>query len=224
MLLGPRPGEGIQLLAVFRPALNLGEPLDSGPGAGMDDHRNHPQALALAAEKKLRDLFAADELGGEEVRRDQEHGGPGLGHGRFDLGQPVVARVDPAIVPDLQIPFELEHPELLDEAVLPGFVLVVVADEDRRAGGGGVHRDRVFRGSLRFYRAGGRYPSEPSPHCPDGRKTRGTVPLKGRGLYLAGRGVSLEGRGLYLEGRGRYLEGRRRSLAGKGRYLVGRGL
>jgi hypothetical protein len=130
--------------AVGGPALDLRQPGNAAPGARADDERDDPQPLLRPALEEAGDFRAADEARDQKIGRDQQHGGPGARHGGLDLGAPAIARGDLSVVPDLEGTFQLQDLQVADELVLPGFVLMAVADEDGRA----VHR--VFRETRRL--------------------------------------------------------------------------
>src|SRR6185369_5998630 len=96
------PLEAEERSAIPWMALNPLEPLHLVPGTGCNDHRDHRQSFPRPPLQELGDLFAEDELRGEEVGRDEEDGDAGLGHGLLDLLEPVVAAFDPAVVPDVE--------------------------------------------------------------------------------------------------------------------------
>lgn len=129
---------------VFRSALHLLQPVDGLPGAGADDERDDPEPILGAALEEAGNFRAADEIGNQEIGRDQQHGGLGARHGLLDLRAPVVTRGDLLITPDRKDALDLQNAQLADELVLPGFVLMAVADEDRRS----VHG--VFRETRRL--------------------------------------------------------------------------
>ncbi|HEX3531777.1 MAG TPA: hypothetical protein VH988_32350 [Thermoanaerobaculia bacterium] len=139
LLVAVIPSEAEERPAIPWMALDTLKPFHLVPGTGRDDHRNHRQPFPGPPLQELGDLFAEDELRGEEVGRDEEDGDAGLGHGVLDLLEPVGSAFDPAVVPDVEEPLGLQNAEVGPQALLPVFVLVAVAQED------GGHGENLLR-------------------------------------------------------------------------------
>jgi len=95
---------------------------------GKDGHL--PRRLAL---QDSRHLLLEDELGVEEILRDQEDGDLGLSQSLFDLPLPVVATLQPGIRPSGEQSVALQGTQEALKLLERLLILVAVADEDLRS-------------------------------------------------------------------------------------------
>ena len=91
--------------------------------------QNHETALALGLEQR-RQFLGRDEVGGEEVGADQQHGDPSLRQCRPDLLLPPGASMDPGIVPEDDLLVPDQRPEMDLDPLQPRRIGMAVRDED----------------------------------------------------------------------------------------------
>jgi hypothetical protein len=132
--------EAGERLTISRPGLDAVEPRNLVPPARADDHRKDRHPLPAPPLQELGNFLAEDELRGQKIGGDKEHSDAGASQRVLNILEPIRSTFNAAVVPDIE-PLRLEDTEMRPQAVLPGFVLVAVAQEDgghgrslRRAG------------------------------------------------------------------------------------------
>src|SRR5215218_5507301 len=119
-----------QCPTAFRPALELGQPIDEPPRARTGYHGHKTKPVSLVTLKELFDFHILDERRGEKVRTDEQDRDPALEQLLVNQGLPSLADPNCGICPHIDQALSLKDREVRDEPFPPLAIDVAVRDED----------------------------------------------------------------------------------------------
>jgi hypothetical protein len=124
--------EGRERRAAFGPQFKGGQPGNGTPRARPNHDWHYAQAIARSASEKARHFFLRDKLRTEGVFRNENDGQASGVDGAKDALLEIVSRADVAIVPGARR-IETNRREMVAKLLLPGSILVAIADEELEA-------------------------------------------------------------------------------------------